>query len=94
MNTAHTTGPWRIVGGTEIRDANGSIVCDTATYPCAIPNRPEDNARLIAAAPDLLDALQTLLARIKHDSTAMQRFTFDEVKVARDAITKATGGAA
>ena len=52
---AHTPGPWSIVDagmrGVDCVSANGRIVFSTAPMP-------ECNARLIAAAPDLLAALR------------------------------------
>ena len=51
--SAHTPGPWRIVDagmrGVECRDEKGRVIFDTA--PIA-----HGNARLIAAAPELLAA--------------------------------------
>lgn len=79
MSTEHTPGPWKAFG--------------TAVYFPGIrggfdlrscPN-PEANARLIAAAPDLLDALKEVvrISDRKHDAW----------DAARAAIAKATGGA-
>lgn len=58
--TQHTPGPWKI------DDRDGAIFCDdNGVAICYLRNKHEDdlhnsqaNARLIAAAPDLLDALQ------------------------------------
>lgn len=47
-------------------------------------DRVSDNARLIAAAPDLLEALQKAVAR--------QGFSNEELIDTRAAIAKATGG--
>ncbi len=67
MTTQHTPGPWHI-------GLDGmSIVADAGDSPHGIPIRPcvatvkrrldgtEANARLIATAPDLLEALQEYL---------------------------------
>lgn len=57
----HTVGPWELIAGLDVF----SGTCKIAT--CAITNNgiPADmdkaNARLIAAAPDLLMALRSLL---------------------------------
>jgi hypothetical protein len=50
------------------------------------------NARLIAAAPDLLEALQGMLKWYDHgnDQQRIKEFSFALAK-ARDAVTKATG---
>lgn len=59
----HTLGPWRVSyerGTTKIRTAdNESIMCDETYYPWV----PENDAdwHLIAAAPDLLEALEWAL---------------------------------
>ena len=79
MTSKHTPGPWvahetlvlfpKNAGGFDIRNC---------------PN-PESNARLIAAAPDLLEALQRLykdLPYVNQANGGMQ---------ARAAIAKATG---
>jgi hypothetical protein len=44
------------------------------------------NARLIAAAPDLLDALKNLVAQVDDNA-----WTREEIADARAAIAKATG---
>ena len=60
MTTTHTPGPWRTVGGTEVR-AGVAVICDTAEHGVlrGAPRAAAD-ARLIAAAPCLLAALETL----------------------------------
>lgn len=65
----HTPGKWKIgiatVGGFWIKDANGIDVvsCDGDTFRYgSISN--EANANLIAAAPDLLEALKELRKRL------------------------------
>lgn len=79
MNT-----PWTIIadvpehsiGYRAIVDADGCTICSPSPMG-------EANARLIAAAPDLLAALTHVL-----DRATMPGFLRDEVK---SAITKATG---
>jgi hypothetical protein len=64
----HTTGPWTI-GGTSNPKAVGPIVNTlkpggTTIYPvcivCGDTQESRDNARLIAAAPELLELLEML----------------------------------
>ena len=82
MTTQHTPGPWRIVGGTEVRAGVG-IICETAQYRApALSDQAAADARLIAAAPDMLAALQHVLER-----ATMPGFLRDEVKAA---IARAT----
>ena len=57
----HTKGPWAS-GGCVVWEQNGDGICDLT---CGVSsNRPpietEANARLIAAAPDMLDALEEI----------------------------------
>ncbi len=88
----HTAGPWRIgmKPGPMIYGPHGEQVADlrAAMVPTAEGNA---DARLIAAAPELLAALQAFAALYSGDS-----YTPDEwnaaVRAARAAIRKATGG--
>lgn len=67
--TKHTRGPWRTQGWVPtwayipVNDANHNLVC--SMYPDQLHGYSHDaveaNARLIAAAPDLLAALKILL---------------------------------
>jgi hypothetical protein len=60
----HTPGPWRVGDGGSwgamVKDGNGDGIC----IPCSGRLGPTDaaNARLIAAAPELLEALRALVA--------------------------------
>lgn len=83
----HTPGPWRYVHEPgycgELIAQDGTTIAEFVVEPSL------DNARLIAAAPELLEALQALVNEpqpLGIDSTAYQ--------AALVAITKATGGAA
>jgi len=79
------------IGYRAIVESDGTTVCNPSPMG-------EDNARLIAAAPDLLDALLKLL--FEHDAISMQRDgTIDDrwpyaARIARAAIAKATEGTA
>lgn len=50
----HTPGPWTVSGGT-IRNLHGHLVADF--------HSTDADARLIAAAPELLAALQLIVAK-------------------------------
>lgn len=100
----HTPGPWRFIANHpgcipafDIRDAEGMMVAylgHTRT-----PGQAEANARLIAAAPDLLAACERLsFAALRRESTmgdpcnliaAIEELR-EAAQQARDAITKAT----
>jgi hypothetical protein len=88
MTTTHTPGPWRTVGGTEVR-AGVAVICDTAEH-CVLRGAPRAaaDARLIAAAPCLLAALQRI-------ARAADRLPIDSpldgiIDEARAAIARAT----
>lgn len=60
MSTRHSPGPWHIVdravedcAWNEIRDVNDEFVCALGEY-----SYDKGNARLIAAAPEMLEALK------------------------------------
>lgn len=96
MSAKHTPGPWLVDGNVIRGDAqiNGSVsvacVLDVA-YPYGrwAGESAKANAKLISAAPDLLAALQSVLAN-SLDSQGLA----DAHKQARAAIAKATGGKA
>ena len=76
----HTPGPWFVDAHTNVL-AEGCLVAFPSV--AAGLEKQEANARLIAAAPELLGALQKAVAR--------QGFSNDELRDARAAITKAKG---
>jgi hypothetical protein len=89
-NTKHTPGPWMVDRpGTlfHIRtmdEINGTVAtCD----PCDFATQEQlANARLIAAAPELLEALRELV-----ESVAISDPGVYDLDAARAAIAKATG---
>ena len=100
--SAHTSGPWSV-------DAMGNVwskdskVCEMSAMP--IQDRiyvmktweqHKADARLIAAAPDLLVALQSLIAEYEPNLKAFALNAPRKAKwgAARAAIAKATGSAA
>lgn len=96
----HTEGPWRVAEmrhkyDVVIRDVNGAPVAlgVVAGYPAS---EAEANARLIAAAPELLAALDALEAYARGFSVSGVCLE-DEIEGGRllanacDAIAKATG---
>lgn len=85
----HTEGPWTIVGddmlGTMSVLAGSKGVCDLRTRNEAA----NENAQLIAAAPELLEALELVLA----DNRLMNALNKQQARAVLDAVAKATGGA-
>ena len=86
MNTQHTPGPWTTDGSAE----SGNLDIISPLGRVAMMDCDHDltaiDAQLIAAAPDLLAALQ------KIDSNAAESVEWIR-RVAREAIIKATGAA-
>lgn len=70
MKTQHTPGPWKVNEHSEVTFKDGRI-CDVDYYNVGrgekgryqLPH--EANARLIAAAPELLDALSECLEQLE-----------------------------
>lgn len=91
--TQHTTAPWKLVKTTtkgefgidyKIRNNQDSLICTIG------PNSQDANARLIAAAPDLLLALEMLVLGADNDLTTEEIRAYIQ-KEARAAIAKARG---
>lgn len=93
MNAQHTPGPWRYE-----YDDNGffEITSEVIARRVAFTQRQGDtdeaNARLIAAAPELLDVMHWWLQQMADDACDdMGKLLDDMSKKARAAIAKATG---
>lgn len=96
MTTQHTPAPWSVeidhhtAAPEFIRTYVDGEMYDLASVLCDETGNATANARLIAAAPDLLAALQMVNRVWSHDQTA--NFAPDSpVAIVRAAITKATG---
>lgn len=94
----HTPGPWQIGG--ELISKEGSNLEIASVWSKSANRRfspsqseADANARLIAAAPELLEALQTLLDKVDHKRynvrTDLDFFLADAA--AQTAIARATG---
>jgi hypothetical protein len=98
--SGHTPGPWHVggIGGatakagkTDARRvwaADAAAVCDISTRRLlGAKSAPEEdaNARLIAAAPELLEALEIALRYVRSEGSGQ------EIEQCIDAIAKATG---
>lgn len=111
----HTPGPWVVHEGDEIdvRSANPADLAQAPVYYCIAENigghvhgenfddysEVEANARLIAAAPDLLDAAELALQVAEGwihdqlDGTGIAEEALGELDSVRAAIAKARGEA-
>lgn len=91
MNTKHTPGPWSLHkrGPAERYEVqhgipgNWSPICVTF---CG--SQQEANARLIAAAPELLDICESILAEVDYEGLQLESGRAAKL---RAAIAKATG---
>lgn len=97
----HTPGPWATdaVGEYVFADGGSHPVAQVRGYGhyCKMfgdeeqaVNRMSANARLIAAAPELLEALESLYSRVRKDKDAKKWWEYEQ-KMARAAIAKARG---
>jgi hypothetical protein len=93
----HTPGPWWPVDDDHPVTADGYVKAIVAEKPSIIvAYSSEDNARLIAAAPELLEALRQLMFRTGHKweegGNAVEVANRKHVReLARAAIAKAEG---
>ena len=82
--TKHTPGPWRTRYIKTLNPAIAAAESIVATVNSVNPQNPEEriaNARLIAAAPDMLEALEVARA---HVSPALQPNIYEMMDAAID----------
>lgn len=94
MTAQHTPGPWRMSADSDETMNPAFLITESNTtdWPSIVAEvNGEANARLIAAAPDLLEALKSVQAAIYIDDAGQLRLTrsFDE-SVLDAAIARAT----
>jgi len=92
----HTSGPWRITTdfiGVYDSEARRIANMDSDGAPDFDEDETIANARLIAAAPDLLAALENMVAQYAYwaSQIEMKQIDRDAAAMARAAITKAKG---
>lgn len=96
--SVHTPGPWHICPQDQashrwvIAQPDGSSVADCSPVgPWVSDETADANARLTAAAPKLLKALQSIVASLaEHDDEGMIEHA-EQMIAARAAIAEATG---
>lgn len=98
MSAAHTPGPWKFYDDSNDGKTNRieivAIGKTVARIYHSVPEEDLPNARLIAAAPELLEALAYALKDMEQvQEVACNRLSIS-IGLARAAIAKATGEAA
>lgn len=93
----HTQGPWRVgEGESSITTVNGEHVLSLPypLYPASQPDEFSSNARLMAAAPDLLKACKGIVQAYQYAKKCGGKFELDDYacEVLAQAIAKAEGG--
>ena len=98
METKHTPGPWRLLRPTVGVDANWHVADSGDTFVAHVfgfahstDEQARVNARLIAAAPELLEALHGLLQDTQHKEHDCGDTEWCPVIRAKRAIALATG---
>lgn len=97
--SAFTPGPWDVArhSPADVVAGNAESNLHLASARCGLSNdltreAAVANARLIAAAPELLEALQLAYRHLNGGSDSLTPMEFDRAfKLARAAIAKATG---
>lgn len=94
MNTKHTPGEWRyseeykLVTTSRIGIIEGSkTICELPTFGHKPEEETNANGLLIAAAPDLLEALQQLVNTDKNNADHFHRAICDAERAIRKATT-------
>lgn len=85
----HTSGPWVCVGAQPDGKGHRYVVSQEGFTVADLQPNGGHNARLIAAAPDLLEALQALMEN--YETVDGLGFNMFAVAKACRAISKATG---
>lgn len=94
----HTQGPW-VVGPTDARGAisviaEGSRAIIEVRNPFGHDRHPDEimaNARVIAAAPELLEALLAIVEGGNTDCGTYWKVDVDDIEKARAAVARAKG---
>jgi hypothetical protein len=89
MTTQHTPGPWKAQGWNDlvVNSANGDTILACPGSSSGGIDEMQANARLIAAAPELLTALEWALEQLEDDLDPDYQLAFD---AAMATVQKAT----
>lgn len=98
MSAKHTPGWWEVrpIAADRVGIMAADDVIVASVYCPHDGHIGEADAALIAAAPELLQALQNVAAHWPHWATQLdvKQIDRDAIAIVREAIAKATGGAA
>lgn len=86
----HTPGPWATDGGDTVVAMGNQIVVTAPAPDGASREEMKANARLIAAAPDLLAALKAIFV-LRPAGVGANEYALTVERIANDAIAKAKG---
>lgn len=89
----HTPGPWRHEKDFSVRATNNYEIAHVSHMNYERGGTCEANARLIAAAPDMLEALKWAAEILESYKNQKCGIHIDAIEKARAAIAKATGAA-
>jgi len=90
MENKHTPGPWHVASGS-VYSETGATIAHMFREPenTIRPVERDTNAALIAAAPDMYEALRMMVWRYE-DTESMDDEDYPELAAARAALAKAT----
>jgi len=87
--TNHTPGPWTFTGPHIIGDGHSRVALVRTFYNNERKKETDANTALIAAAPDLLAALESIVEVLNRRGDDHSTTNFRAWKIARKAIKKA-----
>ena len=90
MDTKHTPGPWESDGlniGRPVNDFGMELVA--RAWPTSTAEEDRANARLIATAPELLEAANRMVSAWDEPSSSSVHMRADAIEMLRAAIAKA-----
>lgn len=94
-NSEYTPGPWHVapMSPTWVGTKYSEHIASTDTFDTEDEDEQKANARLIAAAPELLEALIAITNQLERIGDTREHKDGAFIRDARAAIAKATGSA-
>ena len=95
MSGGWTPGPWAVGKNGDVNSKDGLVVVVGVSYEIgkAARDRDKADARLIAAAPDLYEALEWAVNHFDGDTKCNANQETNCIEKCRDALAKARGDA-